>query len=59
MLDVKFPFKTLIYRQTLCTPPVPIQFVVPHVEDRDKLKLIEMCVKRDVLKIIDLNLKLF
>lgn len=44
MLDVKFPFKALICRQTLCrlrfvknlTPSVPIQFVIPRVEDRDK-----------------------
>ena len=68
MLDVKFPFKALICRQTLCrlrfvnvnlTPSVPIQFVIPRVEDRDKRIKVGLCIKRDVLENKDLNLKLF
>lgn len=58
MLDVKFPFKALICRQTLCqlrfvnvnfTPSVPIQFVIPRVEDRDESWWIKvgLCIKRE------------
>lgn len=68
MLDVKFPFKALICRQTLgrlqfvnvnFTPSVPIQFVIPRVEDTDKSWGIKvgLCIKREVLEIKDLKSK--
>lgn len=70
MLDVKFPFKALICRQTLFRlrfvnvnfiPSVPIQFVIPRVEDRDKSWWMKVgfCIKREVVENKDLNLKLF
>jgi len=61
MFDVKFPFKALICRQSLSqlrfvnvnfTPCVPIQFVIPGVEDRDERWwiLVGLWIKRDVFE---------
>lgn len=67
MLDVKFPFKALICRQTLSqlrfvsvnfTPSVPIQFVIPHVEDRESMNYSGIVYKeKSFFGNIDLNLK--
>lgn len=37
---------------------MPIQFVIPHVEDRDMRIQLGSCIKEKVLENIDLKLKL-